>query len=262
MFPPDDADAVAQRPPTPAAGVPGWFDEGDPVVGRWPTLVRGWFLNMLVAELKTLLAFVEMVPVKGNDGQVLEAVQRIAGATGPRWNRSAPGVYDWRCPAGTFEVLARFTGGGGRGGPGTTTAISLGGGGGGCIAAVVPTAPGTDYTITIFADGTVSGFGLVARAGKEPTTTPGVGGAAEGGPDGALRFYGGGGGYGNITGGTAFSGGGGSCAFYGQPAQLNTGGLDASHSVPGLDGTTGVGGSGGPNGPGGAGGPALAELHW
>ena len=264
MFGPDDPDAVAVRPATPGAGTPGWFQDGDPtaVPPKWPTLVRDWFLNMLVAELSNLLAFVEVVPDKANDSQVLEAVQRIARAPGPRAIWNTPGVHTWTCPAGVYSVTPHWISMGGRGGDGTPSAPGHGGGGGAYITDAVATVPGTDYDVTISPAGDVSGFGLFAPAGGAAApNTPGPGGVPSGGSANAIRLQGGGGGYGYVAGTLAFGGtGGASARYYGPNTSINNGGTGAASN--GQAGATGQGGTGAPNGSGGAGGAPLAELHW
>ncbi len=263
MFGPDDLDAATVRPPTPGAGTPGWFQEGDLALRRWPTKVRAWFLNMLLEELRALISFAGLTEDKAYDGQVLEAVQRIARATGPRWVRDTPGDHAWTCPAGVYSVTPRFQAGGGAGAAGTTTAPGHGGGGGAYAEDAVGVVPGTEYLVSIGSDGGIVGFGLIVPPGGAATgARPGGGGNPSGGTDHAVLMPGGGGGYGLVAGGVVFGGGGGASRLYGSNGSVNNGGLPADQAVPGQGGLSGQGGSGGPNGSGGPGGKPQAELHY
>lgn len=194
MFGPDSDGVVSARLATPVAGTPGWFQDGDPTVPRRATLVRDWFLNGIVAELRSLLAFVGLAEDKGRDDQVLEAVQRIAGATGPRAVFATAGTFSWTCPAGVFRIHVRLVGGGGPGGHGYTGAGGGGSAGGGWNG-VIATVPGETLSGVIGAGGmagtlpggiatgtTAGGTTSLNRGGALLAQATGGSGGAGGGP--------------------------------------------------------------------------------
>jgi hypothetical protein len=77
---------------------------------------------------------------------------------------------DWVCPPNVYWIRVRLAGGGGGGGDGTTTTRS-GGGGGGFAMGIYRSVPGTTYTATVGAGGTMgtSGGGTTSFGVKGET---------------------------------------------------------------------------------------------
>lgn len=169
MFGPDSDGVVSARPVAPAAGTPGWFQDGDPTVPRRPTLVRDWFLNGILAELRSLLAFVGLAENKGRDDQVLEVVQRIAGATGPRAVFATAGTFAWVVPLGVYRIHVRLVGGGGPGGHGYTGAGGGGSAGGGWNG-VIATVPGETLAVDVATAGMAGNTAGTAATGGGTST--------------------------------------------------------------------------------------------
>lgn len=85
MFKYDDPTTVLAKPAKPAAGVVGWFDDGDIMVGRQATMLRGWFLNMLQDEMVGVLTAAGIAPDRANDNQLVTAIQSLIQAGGAGW---------------------------------------------------------------------------------------------------------------------------------------------------------------------------------
>jgi hypothetical protein len=82
MFSIDTDDAVGTPPAKPAVGTPGYFRSKNPAAGIIGTRLPAWYLNMLQAELMAVLDLAGIAPDKADDGQLADAIQAIALATG------------------------------------------------------------------------------------------------------------------------------------------------------------------------------------
>lgn len=78
MYQYDDATAVAALPAPAAAGLAGYFTDGNPVAGQPATILRADFMNMLMMELINLVTTAGIAPSKIAYNQVLQAIQTIA----------------------------------------------------------------------------------------------------------------------------------------------------------------------------------------
>ncbi|MBE7179597.1 MAG: hypothetical protein INR71_00015 [Terriglobus roseus] len=185
-------------------------------------------------------------------------------------NRAAwgtAGTFNWDCPAGVTNVLARMWAAGGHGGPAGSGNAGGGGGGGGYIEVLLTTSPGQNYTIRVGSSGGVRTSALDSLAS--------VSGGADGGP-GTNAGPGAGGGAGTVSasafnfvaaigvtaGSQGFSlagtvaGGAGGGSFGVAPVSPSLSGLVSPGAWPG------GGGAGGNSGPGGAGADGLVILEW
>lgn len=82
MFRIDTDDATGTAPAKPAAGTPGYFRSKNPALGIVGTRLPAWWLNMLQAELMGVLDLAGISADKADDGQLADAIQAIALATG------------------------------------------------------------------------------------------------------------------------------------------------------------------------------------
>lgn len=101
MHRPDHDSAVAVRPATTAAGTPGWFQDGNPAEGIRGTVLQAEFLNDLIANIMAVLAAGAVVPVKGSETDLRDAIlAMIAAGTVPTgmlapFPASAPPSSGW-----------------------------------------------------------------------------------------------------------------------------------------------------------------------
>lgn len=105
MFRNDDPSAVATQPTVPAVTgtTPGYFTPGNPAQGQQPTKVPFWWLNMLQEELLSVLGAAGITPTKGNNGQLLAAMQAMFSTsaslglgTNAGWYKTAAGIiFQW-----------------------------------------------------------------------------------------------------------------------------------------------------------------------
>jgi hypothetical protein len=115
MYRIDNDSAVGSQPAIPVAGTPGYFDAGDPSVGREATDLDAWWCNMVQEELMALLTAAGITPDKADQGQVLEAIQAlISGSALTAGKRSVPVPVDYIQPretggCGAVEVLETTT---------------------------------------------------------------------------------------------------------------------------------------------------------
>jgi hypothetical protein len=170
---------------------------------------------------------------------------------------STAGTYSFTVPAGVTSLKIEAWGGG-AGGPASAGPSYRRGGGGGAYAgeSAYTVVPGTSYTVTVGAGGSLSdtsagglsSFGSIVVAKGASTYLGGTAAASTG----SIRYSGGNGG---TTAGTYGNGGGGSGGAGG------AGGVGgAGTSTGGVGGTAGAAGSGTAGGTGGIGGYAIAAT--
>lgn len=80
MYQIDVPSASATLPVASAPGLAGFFTDGSVAGGIDPTVVPAEFLNAVMLELLSVVTAVGVVPTKGNNGQLLLAIQRLIEA--------------------------------------------------------------------------------------------------------------------------------------------------------------------------------------
>lgn len=80
MYQIDVNSAAPALPQSAPAGVPGYFTDGDIPGGVAPTVVPAEFLNTLMLEMLNVITAAGITPAKGNNGQLILAVQRMIEA--------------------------------------------------------------------------------------------------------------------------------------------------------------------------------------
>lgn len=103
MYQYDDPTAVSSRPAPSAAGTPGWFSDGNPSNGSVATILRAEFMNMIMAELLSVLNAAGIEPDKTQSNQLLLALR-----SGFMFNTAAQ--FDTSTAVATMEAVQRALG--------------------------------------------------------------------------------------------------------------------------------------------------------
>lgn len=103
MYQYDDPTAVSSRPASSIAGTPGWFSDGDPSTGAEATILRAEFMNMLQAEMLSILAAAGIAPDKLQSDQLLQALR-----SGFMFN--TPAQFDTSTAVATMAAVQRALG--------------------------------------------------------------------------------------------------------------------------------------------------------
>lgn len=82
MFRIDNSSSVTIAPQIPAAGIPGFFVNGNPRISLEATIVDDWWLNQLQEEILTVVEYAGLIPSKTNHRQLLEALQHLGLGAG------------------------------------------------------------------------------------------------------------------------------------------------------------------------------------
>ena len=102
MYRNDDPSTVAAPPAVPSGAglVPGFFTNGSAAAGQQGTLVPDWWLNQQQEEPLAVLGAAGIVPVKGQNNQLLAALNVLYGSGGALaasgWQRLPGGlILQW-----------------------------------------------------------------------------------------------------------------------------------------------------------------------
>jgi hypothetical protein len=79
MYRIDDATAATSLPAPEAAGIEGYFTEGNPATGTPATKVRGSWLNMIQEELRAVVVAAGLTPSKTTYTQLRDAIKSLYG---------------------------------------------------------------------------------------------------------------------------------------------------------------------------------------
>ena len=84
MYQIDNSTAASTIPPSTAAGLAGFFTDGDPVSNIAPTVLPAEFMNMIMMELLNVLAAAGVTPSKTDFTQLALAINQLirSGAYG------------------------------------------------------------------------------------------------------------------------------------------------------------------------------------
>jgi hypothetical protein len=82
MYQIDNSTALPTMPTPAAAGTPGWFTGGSPGAGVPATILDSDWLNTVQAELIAILTAAGITPTKGQDAQLLAAIDALIVAGG------------------------------------------------------------------------------------------------------------------------------------------------------------------------------------
>jgi hypothetical protein len=77
MFQTDQVSAVLSLPAPVAAGIPGYFTNGNPVSGIAPTILDADFMNMVMMELTNVVTAAGLTPSKTVYNQLLTAIRSV-----------------------------------------------------------------------------------------------------------------------------------------------------------------------------------------
>jgi hypothetical protein len=227
-----DPTAVATIPAVPPlSGVTGFFTGGNPSGGIPATIVRAWFLNLMMQELVGIVEAAGIMPSTA-DRQVVDAIRVLMPTDSAVFQ--TPGTHTWICPGHVTRVLRRMWSGGGGGAGGTSGQGQPGGGGNAYYEDWIGVVPGTSYPVVVGAGGA---GGLAGQNGGNGTSSSFGGASVPGGQGGVVNAAIGG------APGTAMSGSGlGGGGAYGGQANGLFGGQGGAGSMGGSGGSPSTGG--------------------
>lgn len=109
MFRIDDPSASTTLPAPEAAGIEGFFTEGNPATGVPATLERASWFNMVQEELRAVVVAAGLAPSKTTYNQVLTAIQALIAPTGiSQFASSKAGSGYQKLPSGLILQWGSF----------------------------------------------------------------------------------------------------------------------------------------------------------